>query len=46
MLMHSTEGKCYSVSEMQSYLTETGFTTFDFKPTAASRSIITGVKPG
>jgi SAM-dependent methyltransferase len=46
MLMHSTEGKCYSISEMESYLTETGFTTFDFMPTAASRSIITAVKPG
>ncbi|MEO8428575.1 MAG: methyltransferase, partial [Verrucomicrobiota bacterium] len=46
MLMHSTEGKCYSLSEMETYLTETGFTAFDFTPTAASRSIITAVKPG
>jgi SAM-dependent methyltransferase len=46
MLMHSTEGKCYSVSEMEAYLSETGFMTFDFKPTTASRSIITAVKLG
>ncbi len=45
LLMHSTEGKCYSTAEMEDYLAKTGFTDFSFKPTAASRSIITATKP-
>jgi predicted O-methyltransferase YrrM len=45
MLMHSTEGKCYSVAEMESYLKEAGFREIRFIPTAASRSIITAKKP-
>jgi 3-hydroxy-5-methyl-1-naphthoate 3-O-methyltransferase len=45
MLMHSTEGRCYSVSEMESYLKKAGFTDFQFQSTAAARSIITAQKP-
>ena len=45
MLMHSTEGKCYSVAEMESYLREAGFAEMRFIPTAADRSVITAKKP-
>ena len=45
MLMHSTEGRCYSVAEMEEYLGAVGFTNIRFTPTAASRSIITARKP-
>jgi len=45
LLMHSTEGRCYSVAEMESYLSEAGFRDFHFVPTAAARSIVTARKP-
>jgi cyclopropane fatty-acyl-phospholipid synthase-like methyltransferase len=45
MLMHSTEGRCYSVSEMRSYLQEVGFQSVRFAETAAARSVITAIKP-
>ena len=45
LLMHSTEGKCYSISEMDVYLTATGFVEVKFTPTAAARSILTARKP-
>jgi SAM-dependent methyltransferase len=45
LLMHATEGKCYSVAEMGTFLRETGFVEDRFTPTAAARSIITAVKP-
>jgi SAM-dependent methyltransferase len=41
LLMNITEGKCYSVSEMQDYLYEAGFRDMKFIPTAADRSVIT-----
>jgi SAM-dependent methyltransferase len=41
LLMHSTEGKCYSLGEMRSCLAEAGFTGLTFVETAADRSIIT-----
>lgn len=44
MLMHSTEGRCYSVAEMRSYLREAGFANVTFTPTAAARSVITAEK--
>jgi predicted O-methyltransferase YrrM len=44
LLMHSTEGKCYSLGEMRSYLAEAGFTDMTFKETAADRGIITARK--
>ena len=44
MLMHSTEGRCYSVGEMSSYLRQAGFTNERFVETAAGRSIITAQK--
>jgi SAM-dependent methyltransferase len=44
LLMHSTEGKCYSIGEMEDYLRGAGFAEMNFKPTAAARSIITARK--
>ena len=41
LLMHSTEGKCYSLTEMRGYLDELGFTDFRHQDTAVDRSIIT-----
>ena len=40
ILMHSTEGKCYSVAEMNGYLAEAGFVEMEHHPTAADRSVI------
>lgn len=45
MLMHSTEGRCYSVAEMTNYLREVGFTSVKFAATAAARSVMTAEKP-
>jgi hypothetical protein len=45
MLMHSTEGRCYSVAEMEDYLSAVGFAEIKFTPTAASRSVISARKP-
>lgn len=44
LLMHSTEGKCYSIGEMRALLTEAGFTDVQYQPTVADRSIITARK--
>jgi hypothetical protein len=44
MLMHSTEGRCYSVTEMTEYLRKAGFDNVKFTPTAAARSVITAEK--
>jgi SAM-dependent methyltransferase len=40
LLMHSTQGKCYSLGEMRTYLNSTGFEFLDHKPSAADRSYI------
>jgi predicted O-methyltransferase YrrM len=45
LLMNITEGKCYSVSEMRSYLSEAGFDWVDYQPTAVGRSFIVARKP-
>jgi hypothetical protein len=45
MLMHSTEGRCYSIAEMQEYLRDAGFGFVKFTPTAAARGIIVAAKP-
>jgi len=44
LLMNITEGKCYSVSEMTSYLTAAGFDNFNFAETAADRSVLSAIK--
>jgi 3-hydroxy-5-methyl-1-naphthoate 3-O-methyltransferase len=45
MLMHSTEGKCYSTGEMQQFLDELGFKNFKYQPTVADRGVVTATKP-
>lgn len=45
MLMHSTEGRCYSVAESREYLRDAGFRSVKFTPTAAARGIIVAAKP-
>jgi SAM-dependent methyltransferase len=44
LLMNITEGKCYSISEMETYLSELGFGEFQFFETAADRSVMTARK--
>ncbi len=45
LLMHSTQGKCYSVGEMDEALSAAGFVDFHHFDTAADRSAITVRKP-
>ena len=45
LLMASTEGKCYSISEIEKFLRDAGFTEFRCRETAADRSVITARKP-
>jgi hypothetical protein len=45
LLMHSTQGRCYSIGEMESYLREAGFGECDFQTTAAARGRMTARKP-
>ena len=44
LLMFSTEGKCYSISEIKKILEEAGFYEIRYIPTAAHRSVIMGKK--
>jgi SAM-dependent methyltransferase len=44
LLMSVTEGRCYSVAEMETLLHGAGFRDMQFTPTAADRSIITARK--
>jgi hypothetical protein len=44
LLMNITEGKCYSITEMERYLKEAGFGGTKFVTTAADRSVITATK--
>jgi hypothetical protein len=46
ILMHSTEGKCYSLGELAELFAQVGFRDLQHTPTAADRSIVTAVKPG
>ena len=46
LLMAVTEGRCYSVSEMELWLKESGFEGMTFEPTAADRSVITARRMG
>jgi len=39
LLMHSTEGRCYSTGEMAAYLTGAGFRDPAYRETAAARGI-------
>ena len=44
LLMHSSEGRCYSVREMETYLTEAGFRDVRYVAGAAARGIMTAGK--
>lgn len=44
-LMASTEGKCYSIGEMEDMLSAAGFAGVQFRETEADRSVITARKP-
>ncbi|MCK5108481.1 MAG: hypothetical protein KAR25_02205, partial [Methanosarcinales archaeon] len=45
LLMFLTEGRCYSISEMEEVLVEVGFSEITYVPTVANRSVIVGKKP-
>jgi hypothetical protein len=45
LLMHSTQGKCYSTAEYEEYLHAAGFTDFRFATTAADRGFMIARKP-
>jgi SAM-dependent methyltransferase len=44
LLMSVTEGKCYSIAEMETLLGAAGFSDFQYEPTVADRSFITARK--
>ena len=44
LLMHSSEGRCYSTREMEQYLTAAGFRDPVYRETAAARGIMTATK--
>jgi O-methyltransferase domain/Dimerisation domain len=46
LLMHSSEGRCYSVSEMERYLHDAGFRDVTYVAGAAARGIMTAKKTG
>jgi 3-hydroxy-5-methyl-1-naphthoate 3-O-methyltransferase len=45
LLMHSTQGKCYSTEEYEELLADVGFREFKFCATAADRGALTAKKP-
>ncbi|MBI5767408.1 MAG: methyltransferase [Verrucomicrobia bacterium] len=45
LLMSVTEGKCYSVAEMEELLREAGFRRVTFTPTICDRSLLIAQKP-
>ena len=45
MLMHGTEGRCYSVAEMVDRTSAVGFRDQAFVETAGDRSLVTARKP-
>jgi 3-hydroxy-5-methyl-1-naphthoate 3-O-methyltransferase len=44
LLMHSSEGRCYSTREMEQYLTDAGFRDASYRDTAAARGVVTATK--
>jgi predicted O-methyltransferase YrrM len=44
LLMHSSEGRCYSTREMEQYLTHAGFRDASYRETAAARGVMTATK--
>ncbi len=45
LLMSVTEGKCYSIAEMEELLAAAGFSEVRFAPTTCDRSVLTALKP-
>ena len=45
LLMHSSEGRCYSVAEMETYLTDAGFRGVNYASGAAVRGVLSALKP-
>jgi predicted O-methyltransferase YrrM len=44
LLMHSSEGRCYSTREMEQYLIDAGFRDASYRDTAAARGVMTATK--
>jgi SAM-dependent methyltransferase len=44
LLMHSTEGRCYSIAEMEGFLREAGCVDIGHAATAADRSVVSAKK--
>jgi hypothetical protein len=44
LLMHSSEGRCYSTREMEAYLTDAGFRDASYRDTAAARGVMIATK--
>ena len=44
ILMHSTEGRIYSVAEVEAWLKAAGFGDVQYRPTVADRSVVTARK--
>ena len=44
LLMHSTEGRCYSTGEMGRYLGDAGFRDVTYRDTAAARGVMTATR--
>lgn len=44
LLMHSSEGRCYSTREMEQYLTDAGFRDATYRDTAAARGVMAATK--
>jgi SAM-dependent methyltransferase len=45
LLMNVTDGRCYSVGELGTWLRACGFEVLDHQPTAADRSVLSARKP-
>jgi hypothetical protein len=46
LLVHASEGRCYSVAEIERYMREAGFEDVAIAPGGAMRSVISAVRPG
>jgi predicted O-methyltransferase YrrM len=44
LLMHSSEGRCYSTREMEEYLAGAGFRGVAYRDTAAARGVMTAIR--
>jgi predicted O-methyltransferase YrrM len=44
LLMHSSEGRCYSTREMEQYLADAGFRDAGYRDTAAARGVMIATK--